>query len=133
MDKRELTKLKKEWYKKLKDSGFEDTEYFDKDMKPRDIQKKDTYKHALQIKEKFIGTQSFYTNCRKFLHSDMLPAADKPLWELFSEGVPYRTIQKELNMSFTGVCKAVNRLKPILDEFIQKERLYEEENNLNIF
>ena len=73
MNKKELIKLKKDWYKKLADSGWKDTEYFDADMEPRDIQKRDTYKHALEIRDKFVGTTNHYIYARQLLHTDRIP------------------------------------------------------------
>jgi len=124
---KDLVKLQKEWYKKLADSGFKDTEYFDASMEPRDIQKRDTYKHALEIQHKFVPTANHYTYARQLLHTDLIPLADRAVWALYAEGIPYRAIAKECGISYTAVCKTVNRTLPILKEYRKEEMEYRHE------
>ncbi len=127
---KELIKLQREWYKKLKDEGFEDTEYFDANFEPRDIQKKDTYKHALEIKDKYVSTSNHYTYARQLLHTGQIPEEKKRVWELYSEGVPYRTIASEVQISFSAVKKIIDSIIPLLKEYAKSEAQYREENNL---
>lgn len=128
---KDLVKLRREWYKKLADSGFKDTEYFDTNMEARDIQKRDTYKHALEIQHKFISTINHYTYARQILHTDLIPPADREIWALYAEGIPYRAIAKECGVSYTHVCKTVKRLLPTLKEYAQQEESYRHENCLD--
>ena len=128
---KELIKLQREWYKKLKAEGFKDTEYFDTNMEPRDIQKKDTYKHSLEIRDRFIGTASHYTYARQLLHTNHIPKESRRVWELYSEGTPYRTIASEVGISFSAVKKIVDSILPILKEYAESEEQYREDNNLD--
>ncbi len=127
---KELIRLQKEWYLKLKDEGFKDTEYFDSNMEPRDIQKKDTYKHALEIRDRFVSTASHYIYARQLLHTNHIPEEKRRVWELYSEGVPYRTIASEVGISFTAVKKIIDSILPILKEYAETEEQYRENNNL---
>jgi hypothetical protein len=126
---KELKQLQREWYKKLADDGFEDIEYMDEDMEPKTILKRDTYKHALQIKDKYTQVQSHYTSARQLLHTTFIPNDAIEIWKQYTEGTPYRAIAKNLRVSYAYVCGVINKTKVVLIEYIKTENKAKHEDN----
>ena len=114
MSKKELIQLQKEWYKKLADDGFEDIEYFDKDMQPRDMMYKEATKAGTALKDKFESTEQYYIEAGQFFHHDFKTQNDKDIWFLHSEGHPYRHIAKQLNAPYQTVFRTVNKYKDLM-------------------
>lgn len=124
--KKDLVKLQREWYKKLKDDGFEDIEYFDGQMEPRDILYKDGVKAFKVFKDspgKYESTLDYYCEAGKFYHDhnfDIL--LDKEIWFLHSEGHPYRAIANELTAPYQYVLKTINKYKVILVDSLKPDQ-----------
>ena len=112
---KELVQLTREWYKKLADDGFEDIEYFDKDMEPRDMMYKEATKAGTALKDKFESTEQYYIEAGQFFHHyEFTSEDDKHIWFLHSEGHPYRYIANQLTAPYQTVFKIVNKYKDIM-------------------
>lgn len=103
-NKKELTKLQKEWYKKLKDEGFEDLETFDKNGNPYlSLKDKAKYKVDLTVINSYNGNNTqkddYYTAARSFLwdyFEETYKCIDRAIWLLHSDGVSIDNILKSL-------------------------------------
>jgi hypothetical protein len=120
----DFKQIQDEWYKKLKDEGFVDIE---NSVTLADGKKgyENTGRAGPNLKnktsEQFEAVLLYYQNCRSFLtcynfDSDL----DRTIWELYSEGVPYRDISKELiknniKLNKDSVSKIVKRLEKIMN------------------
>ena len=113
--KKELAKLQKEWYKKLAEDGFEDIEYFDKDMEPKDMMYREAVKTGTALKDKFESTEQYYIEASQFFHRhDFTTDTDRQIWFLHSEGHPYRTIASQLTQPYQAIFKTINKYKSIM-------------------
>lgn len=88
----EYLKIKDEWYKKLKASGFNDIEHKDGSINPSHIrrqQKHPIYREAIQ---------EYYYMCYHFLHEYAFPnEIERVIWEYHTEGVGVRDIADTLH------------------------------------
>ena len=113
--KKELIALQKEWYQKLSKDGFQDIEYFDKDMNPKYVMYKDIVKVWLTLRDKFPSTEQYYIEAGQFYHDYSFDSdTDKRIWLLHSEGHAYRTILKKLNIPYQTILKTVNKYKNLM-------------------
>lgn len=131
MKDKKLIQLQKEWYQRLKDDGFEDTEYFDKSMEPRDIQKQDTYKKSKEIKDRYYTMNRHYTYARQLVHTDLIDDKQRQVLKYYCEGVPYRKIAAHLGTNFSAVKKIMDSITPILKEYSARADEYRMENCLD--
>lgn len=121
---RELIKLKKEWYKKLKDRGFVDIEYFDNKMEPKDLllgsskfrqeQTTQTVEQEEEANLLYEGTYEYYARARALLHNiTFIKEKDKIVWEMFSEGESLRKIGKQVGFSHPKVMSIIEKYKKL--------------------
>jgi hypothetical protein len=111
----DLAKAQREWYKKLKDSGFKDIEYFDKDMEPRDMMYRESIKFGLTAQDKFDSVEQYYIDARSFLLTHKFKSAfDKEVWRFHAEGDSYRKTALALNTYYPKICKIVNHYKRLM-------------------
>lgn len=91
--KNDLEKLKKIWYKKLKDSGFGDIEYDENWMKSCLPRPNATIRDPL-VRE---TVQAYYNMASHFLNEYKFEEElDKVIWEYHTEGISPRNIIKLL-------------------------------------
>ncbi len=121
-----LVKLQKEWYKKLKDNGFNDLEYFDEVGQPKEWLK-GTSKYQSPVSESHIeflenayeDNELIYSNTLDYYlavsHSvDSIPfdnEVHKQIWELHGEGLSLREIAKIVNFSHPKVLRILNHYR----------------------
>lgn len=85
--------LTAEWYKKLKDGGFDDIERPDGRLKAWSTSDCFVYHSGLTFEAK----QTYYQMAGKFLHHNkFLNEFEKHIWSMHSEGMSIRTIVKAL-------------------------------------
>lgn len=91
--------LQREWYRKLKDSGFDDIEDVDS---PEEYLKAwhSQYFQKRHTPDKFIANQEYYRRTQAFLmHYTFANQLDKQIWKMHSEGRPLRAIAKKLTIT----------------------------------
>lgn len=97
MSKKELYKLQKQWYKKLKHSGFEDIEWINgKYVNGMDSPfMKDT---AFKYKKKYNeNTAQHYRLMRNFASNfSFTTKKDYLIFEMYADGIPFRDIIKKM-------------------------------------
>ncbi len=87
--------LKKEWYKKLKDAGFEDCENTAHSHNP--LKKWHSFKWAKVSKEKLELTEAYYQRARELLETyHFSESIHKTIWEFHSEGLSKRKIAEKI-------------------------------------
>ncbi len=124
---RDLIALQKEWYKKLADDGFEDIEYFDHSMEPRDMMVKEASKLALTHAQKFTATEQYYIEAGQFYWSHAFSSPlNKQVWFLHSEGIPHRKIVAKLGVSYQSIRSIINKYKTLMF----KERKTENQDSI---
>ncbi len=105
-----LIELQKEWYAKLKASGFEDQERFSKNMKPKHTLKQESRTLALYHSPNASQIEQYYIDCRAHMHKTHLFASevDYSIWGLYSEeGLSIQKICRKLNLPFEQVRRVV--------------------------
>jgi FixJ family two-component response regulator len=115
MNKTALIKLQREWYGKLKQSGFEDIEYLvdgygvaDFIKKPSGIFKKMSY-------DDFTATESYYILARQFLHHYQFPTdRDQFIWSQHADGCSSRCIAKSVKTTHSTILKVINHFKEVM-------------------
>lgn len=105
--------LKKEWYQKLKDSGFVDVEEangrFTKGLPRLDKLTYGQYQYKVE----------FYNQCRNFLtFYPFETEIERFIWEQFTEGLSYRDISIKLESVF-NVKKKKDTVGKIIKHFKQ--------------
>lgn len=125
---KELKKQQKVWYKKLKESGFEDIEYFDKDMEPKHLlrggskfspltneQENSMNYSSVGILNEYEATVSYYDKARSLLHTiPFKNEQERLIWEMYSEGEAVRKIGKVVGFSHPKVLKIIKQIKESL-------------------
>lgn len=122
MSKDKLINLQKEWYKKLKDEGFEDIEYFDKtSMEPQDWLKGNSkFSGTVSEDQKATETAEFNFNSTRdyflaathwLITGNFQSPIDKRIWELHSNGESLREIGEEIGYSHPKVLRIINKYK----------------------
>ena len=101
---KELIKLQKEWYNKLKEEGFKDTEYFDKNMTPKDMMRNEAHKFAQENVESFQSKEQYYIEASQFFHDhEFASELAKEIWYRHSEGDTFRHISTTLKVPYYKV------------------------------
>lgn len=94
-DTKKFKDLKSKWYKKLADTGFDDIEDSEGDIKSKGDAK--VIKNALQDKEQ---RETYYSIAREFLETyNFENDTAKDIWRLHCEGLGKLSIAKELNIT----------------------------------
>jgi Mor family transcriptional regulator len=102
-------KLKAKWNRKLADSGFQDIERADGSLKPEvDYRSLDSTRGNNLID----GRQEYYYTAQDFLNRGKFTSLlDYTVWKLHAEGMSYRTIGKELNLTFYKVNTIIKKVQ----------------------
>lgn len=115
--------LQKEWYKRLKDSGFNDLESFDTEGQPNDLLKTDVRIDTKKSVNIYQAKQDYYRFAGQFLYDyNWQNALERLIWELHSEGFSSREIQKELlpaKTNKTTINNILNRIKKDFRAYIK--------------
>jgi hypothetical protein len=103
-----MTALQREWYAKLKASGFEDIETGDENS--------GLLKTDKRIEEgrgdEYAASAEYYRRAGVFLHHhDFASDADRSIWELHSEGVGMNEIARRTHLGNTRVHATINQLR----------------------
>lgn len=120
IDEDDLKVLKKIWYKKLKDSGFQDIEDINS---PRELLKTwhSNYFMRKYTPDEFEAKASYYRRCSHFLYDYSFDSdRERLVWELHSEGLSFRDIAKRLwryRLNKDSVNKMVSKLIEIMKRF----------------
>lgn len=119
----QLQRLKAEWYKKLKDSGFEDIEDTNS---PRELLKSwhSTYFFRKYTPEMFAQRQEYYEKAGRFLATHPFQyQIHKEIWQMHTEGLSIRTISASLKDSGTPMHKdAVHKVLKALIKAMKVSR-----------
>lgn len=109
----EFKKLQREWYRKLKKSGFEDAE-----QDEVNLNQWSTYIKHRHTPSEFQAQQEYFQLAGQFLHNyRFLDDRDKQIWTLHSEGLTISEICKVITdprKSKSTVRNVVTRLKKIM-------------------
>lgn len=118
---KQLKTLQKEWYTKLKKSGFEDIEQDENNLKEwessryyRGRNNEADFEKVILIQE---AKEQYYRMAGHFLHDHNFESAvDKFIWEMHSEGVAHRKIvpllkKFKLKRERHWVRRVIDRLK----------------------
>jgi Mor family transcriptional regulator len=107
-----FNKLQKDWYKRLKDEGFNDIETTDERLKKwessriRQALKNDTAMILINAKIEY------YRIAEQFLYNHKFESVyEKQIWELHTEGKPMRAIGKLFECSHVEIFNIVKKLK----------------------
>lgn len=133
----EFLKLQNMWYKKLKDSGFDDIEEYNEKLGSDAISflKRSSKSLSYKYNEE---TFSYYQTYRDFLsHGDFSSCLDRTIWEMYSEGMSIRRILVELEhhpkyrlkRSTFWLLTQIRRLKIALYLWAEKCGLFDEEDD----
>lgn len=125
--------IQKYWYKELEKSGFIDIEDVAEDTLKNFslcLARKETPSHNTKYHANITRVQYnylYYAMCRRFQH---LPEYDhavknnpkhRRIWELYSEGITYPLIAKDVGMSYEGIKWVLRKLIPIMKEAHQRD------------
>ena len=118
---KEKLKLQKIWYKKLKDEGFEDLEYFDDQGKPQEwlkgnskfsSQEDETVQASDSSALEFECTLEYYLQAAHLLHTATFDNdIDRHIWFLHSEGESLRKIGNQVGYSHPKVLRIINKYR----------------------
>lgn len=112
-----LKRLTTEWYARLKESGFEDIEWYDSTT-GKGQNSSMLKRPANAIAKKYnTNTEFHYKLCRNFqTFYDFKSTKDAELFELYTEGLSYREIYQVFKSSGlkTSLTSVFNRLKALL-------------------
>lgn len=118
--------MQKEWYRKLKDEGFNDIEQDENNLKA-------WHSHRFKVmypKEIFQGYEEYYRSAGKFLYDHSFKSIlERAIWELHANGMTITNITKTLKergfkVFRTQVGDTTNRLAKIM-----LQRLNEKKDN----
>lgn len=130
----DFKKLQDKWYKKLKDSGFEDIEQDEQRLKRWDSMyfitrhtsfvgnsaKQVAGSHRKLSTDQFKSQQEYYQLAGVFLHNHQFKdSKERTIWELHSEGYPTSDIYKVMKAKkqavyLEGIHKTIKALAKIM-------------------
>ena len=115
-------KLQKEWYEKLKKSGFEDIEHFKNgDMVPKILSPKDAVRMGVSMEQIEDGFE-YYRSAGIFLHEYKFASEfDRKFWEMHASGS--FIIEIKLNREINLELKRIGGPHP---EYVVMKRLKKE-------
>lgn len=95
MDSKHLSTIEREWYSKLKESGFTDIENYNHPNRP--LTSWHGFKWANILKDEKEEIEAYYSKARALLHTYKFDSeTHKIIWELHSEGLSKRQIERKL-------------------------------------
>ena len=107
-----LLELRRTWYAKLKRDGFKDIEVMDDRGDMNGLLSGHNATELSGIVGKNDLRESYYRLAGRFRHEFVFSSSlDALIWELYAEGVPYRSISHQVNVSVWQVYSTVNRIK----------------------
>ena len=116
MKRDEFVRLQREWYGKLKASGFKDIEY------TRDVDGQ-AFDCALfadarsMTPEKFLEGEAYWHRARSYLwEGSFEDELERQVWELYCDGETYRSICKKVGRSLGKVHSVIHTVKARLLE-----------------
>lgn len=123
---KEFKKLQKEWYKKLKEYGFDDIEYF-KEGEPgewlKGNSKFNSEEAALTMSPQeedsaqlhYETTFDYYSSARALsdIESNFLDETERQVWEDHSNGMSFRAIGKRAGFSHSKVMRIIDKYRRI--------------------
>lgn len=126
MTKKEYLQLQKIWYKKLKTTGFDDIETTNADGTMSDYTKNAPGVNGRRHTQDRMDTElHYYTNASKwFWVKEWTNPVEKKVWELHSQGTPYRKIQAALAPNSPGIAQVgqmIHRLKAEMEVWAAQE------------
>jgi hypothetical protein len=105
--------LQDKWYNKLKKKGFNDIE--DTTLPEPPLKSWDNFRYKKVTPEEYEAKTKYYSNCRDILLTYRFSRAlHKRIWELHSEGLSLREIEREIKDKYK---------KDTINKIIQKIEL----------
>lgn len=102
--------LQREWYQKLKDTGFQDIEVYSGGEQNR-YRTNSGWIEKMGA-ERFLIKRDYYILAGHFLHDhDFKSEGEKEIWSLHSDGKTIRSIAKALEMRSCQVFLVIKRLR----------------------
>lgn len=123
----DLLKLRREWAKKLKDSGFHDIESFSETIEKADSNRLNVHKGSRSAKqdEDAANGESYYRAAGIFLHQFSFETEkDRLVFSLWADGASYRSIGQSVGMAVATVHKHLHRLRGYLDAAITERTMF---------
>jgi len=100
-------KLKAKWDQKLIDSGFEDIENKDGTLK------REGHPHTIEAGFK-DGRAEYYNQAQEFLNrAKFSTLLDYTVWKMHTDGMSFRNIAKELNLTFYRARNIVTKFQKL--------------------
>jgi hypothetical protein len=130
--KKQLKSLQDKWYKKLKDSGFDDIEYqghgtdFLNLLRPKWKTTNSSQVRQPSSEGTFEGIRDYYIYAEHFLNEPYWEL-EKKVWQLHAEGKSIRETAKDLNISVFTTRTLLTRGKRQFSIYL-RERLNEDSN-----
>lgn len=113
---KDLDKLQKVWYAKLKETGFDDIEYSNGGLR------KAYQANANSSVKNQIGRQEYYAKAAEFAeHYIFKSERNKEIWILYSEGLSLSEIGKKMNLSKPRIDQIIKEIKPVFEFYIWLE------------
>lgn len=116
-NKKGFLKLKNEWYKKLKDAGFNDIEKTEYKLINH---QHPAPKMMAEDSPRYRQQEEYYTMARHFATNHTFASeTDRFVWELHSEGIGYRSIstalsEKGITLKKSTICNVVRKYVVIM-------------------
>lgn len=109
-----LKKLQKQWYKKLKKSGFNDIE--DTNSPNEFLNTWDSLYFLTHYSPgQFEAKQKYFTLARQFLEAHVFDTSkEKLIWSLYAEGMSIRGIARKLKLTKYSAHKIVKGLEGVM-------------------
>lgn len=116
---REFLALRRKYYEKLKEEGFEDIEITDWSTGDSGNLLRG-FGHMDAIRRYTPDKERYYQLARQMIHTlkaRRAPKEERKVWELHAEGVSFRAIERRLGISRNRVSKIVKRIeREMLDD-----------------
>lgn len=126
----DYNKLKKEWYKRLENSGFQDIEQDEDNLKSWSVSKgvrnRNNGASAQQVLENREARETYYRLAGQFLHDYRFTSrTDRLIWEKHSDGESIRDIVKILALhgiktTKNPVNEVIKTLRDIMLGYLKK-------------
>lgn len=118
MGSKAFKNLQAKWYRKLEESGFEDIEDEDEQIKVSATQFANPRNYSGNTKtwaKEHFEKKKYYERASRLLKEDsFLDETERRIWELHSRGVPIRKIV--LILRAEGIDKGKNQVNQIINE-----------------
>jgi hypothetical protein len=115
--------IRKEWYAKLKQEGFNDLEYWDNtSVEPKPYIKGQA--PLPQNMEEWTQKQEYYEQCATYLNRmcAVLDSTEREVWQLHSEGFATSYIIRQLGLGSHKTYKIIKNLSDDMQRQLKEER-----------